>query len=245
MTRKEMLSADLEPMQPFTASEFDELKRLLGLTDRTEAASKTAYIVAMLIHEAALRVRVRHQLMRLGGGKSDLEEVGKIEAQARSLSRTLLSPGCHHVLEKQLAEQGILGALERITADLEQLSSAAATLREDPQKYYRLSGHHGPSQNAASPIRTDFWPRMLETWFRFHGDLKLSESGPLMQFLTLAHRHAGLPPPDYPSLRHARRVLEAIVSSALQVEKVALNSGEEWARAQALETLRSFYPVEG
>lgn len=240
--RKRRAAAELGPIKPFNAAEFEELKTLLHVD------SREAYLVAALIHEAALRMRATQEVNRLYRGKSDTKALGQVEGFMRVSANYLESLGVGHPLMRALRENGwSTDSISDFIGNLRRVSQLAGDLVNDPAAYRRALGLPDRSQNAVSIESAVLWPVLLKIWQRVHGDVKLSKDGPLMRFIEFGHRHAGLPhKPEYEAVRPARKRQKPKIEAALEEEShltAELTEAEEMARA--LRALEAIYHQTG
>lgn len=241
--RKRNGSNELAQIKPFDEADFEELKSLLGVGPR-EAA-----LAARVIHEVVLRMRLTQELNSSASGKSDIRAIGQLEGHLRHSANLLGRLGVGHPLMSGLRDHGMTNeAILSLIEGLRVVSKVAGDLVDDPAAFRRAQGLRERSRNALSIEGAILWPALLKLWMRIHGNLELSPEGPLMRFIELAHRHAGITrKPVYQTIRSARKRQKDHIEAALEAEtKTGLDaspSAKEMARA--LLALKEIYQQAG
>lgn len=241
--RKKKGSNELAQIKPFDEADFEELKSLLGVGP-LEAA-----LAAQVIHEVVLRMRLTQELNSSARAKSDLKALGQLEHCTKNSANLLGGLGVGDPLMSGLRKNGITNeALSSLIENLRVVSKVAGDLLDDPAAFRLAQGFRDRSQNALSIEGAILWPALLKLWMRIHGKLELSSKGPLMRFIELAHRHAGITrEPDYETIRSARKRNKPHIESVLEAEtQTTLDvspSAKEMARA--LLALEEIYNGEG
>lgn len=205
---------ELGQFRPFDTADLEELKTLLGV------GPLGAAIAAQLIHEVSLRMRLAWELDNPASGKSGIKAIGQLAGHLGHSANLLGGLGEGHPLMSGLRESGMTTeAISSFIEGLRVVGKVAGELADDPAGFRRAQGRLDRSRNALSLEGQILWPVLLRVWMRVHGNLGLSQGGPLMRFIELAHRHAGVTrEPKYETVRSARKRHELAIEAALELE---------------------------
>jgi hypothetical protein len=123
-------------MKPFSGADLQELQTLLHVDTRT------AIIVAMLIHEAALNMRATREFRKLNKGKSDIDVFSRVAGYLKYSANYFKKIGVGHPLMRALEENGLPGnSADDFVTTLTRVSQIASNLANDPKAYRRVITH--------------------------------------------------------------------------------------------------------
>jgi hypothetical protein len=230
-------------IRPFTGPDLQELESLLC------CSRQFAVIAALTVEEIVERMRLSEELEKRVDAPTEIRRLNRVAGGAEYVAKHLarVQPYQADPLVRALNARGIpTRDVAGLVPLLTHISQAARDLVADPSAYRKLIGLRDRSENAASLERRILWPALFRLWYRVHGELKLSEEGPLVRFIKLAQRHAGFEDDlTYGTLRSAREVLEPEIEAFLANEEATWDrtrSVEAQERARELRNLAELYP---